>query len=137
MQRIKSLKWKTDSHAGGVMFFPFLIDMEVADKELVFAAYDKIPVEARIIANPKADNYIFLCNLPNAPDSWGGNFRCFLYKDVPKILGTFTYFIEAARKPEKIDGTYKMTDEKFSASGMVLLDGKAEDGFYMEFERVS
>ena len=122
----------------GFMFFPYLVDMEIEDRGLVFEAYhkDRVLAEVRIIVNPKADNYIFLCDLPNTPDSWGGSFRGFLYKDVPKILGTFTYVKEASLPQEKIDGTYEMTTDKFSARGISLTNGRPQDGFYMEFETI-
>ncbi len=120
----------------GFMFFPDLAEMNSFDKELMCEIYSHIEVEARIIANPKGDNFIFLCDLKNTDEDWGGNFRCFLYKDVPKMLGKFTYLKEANLPQEIIDGIFKMTKKKFTAHGIAFTEGKPQYGFYMEFETI-
>lgn len=119
----------------GFMFFPDLAEMQDFDAGLMCEIYDGIEVEARIISDPKTDNLIFLCDLHNTDTDWGGNFRCFLYND-KKMLGTFTYLKEANLPQEKIDGSYTMTKKKFKAHGITLVDGKAQYGFYMEFDTI-
>lgn len=89
-------------------------------------------IEASIVKNPNGDNLIFLADIDNTDEDWGGHFRCFLYPADNKILGTFKYVKEANSSDEKIDGSYSLKDDVVKIWGKVWVENTLKYGLYTE-----
>jgi hypothetical protein len=121
----------------GFVVYPELKDISVFNKDAVLELYEHIPMDVRLISNPKADcDFLFLCDVPSSEVNWGGTFRCFLYKKDKKMLGSFHYVIESNLSEEKINGEYKMYKNIFSAKGIIFRNAIPYYGFYMELQKI-
>ncbi len=115
----------------GIIFYPDVSEITTLSDEAILD-YEGYEIEACIIKYPNADNLIFLADIDNTDEDYGGHFRCFLYPQDNKILGTFKYLKEANLPDEKIDGRYELNEDIVKIWGSVWVEGSLSYGIYAE-----